>query len=421
MDRMERETMVLYPTLQPNPILPKKSPGFSGGRGMFRGLNWRAEGLRIQPSRNELETGREEGPSTSSFYRQQREAAPFVTRRRFHRKSPSRRPHRRTPYYPPSPQYRGDTTSEDEAVQVTAAKGKYTDPTPTPNPRDELDSMEEQEGSGKEESPGYATPPEGLPKTTQQLHTALSNQLDKALQEALDKPGPSGLRKQGGGDREPTPGPQALKQGELNLATENWSLIPNKVRFMDEPDTFRANVGRHRETQPRLVRAKTYPHLVFADPPASPDRETSRSPREQRAASHPPGETPKVTPDSTTSQELPSLEMHEALPVPLKPEVEVIHHPEAPSPQKDDSDCEIVEPPMPFKPKKGWAKKRMEQTKKTLVLCIPRVNGPPIKREEAGASQMENPAPQAEGEDPGAGEEQNPQPDSGNGSMDEQD
>ena len=134
MDRMERETMVLYPTLQPNPILPKKSPGFSGGRGMFRGLNWRAEGLRIQPSRNELETGREEGPSTSSFYRQQREAVPFVTRRRFHRKSPFRRPHRRTPYYPPSPQYRGDTTSEDEAVQVTAAKGKYTDPNRLPIP-----------------------------------------------------------------------------------------------------------------------------------------------------------------------------------------------------------------------------------------------------------------------------------------------
>ena len=94
------------------------------------------------------------------------------------------------------------------------------------------------------------------------------------------------------------------------------------------------NLGRHRETQPRLVRAKTYPHLVFADPPASPDRETSRSPREQRAASNPPGETPKVTPDSTTSQELPSLEMHEAPPVPLEPEVEVIHHPEAPSPKR---------------------------------------------------------------------------------------
>ena len=55
-DRMERETMVLYPTLQPNPVLPMRSPGFSGGRGIFprgtggiRGLNWRAEGLRAPP------------------------------------------------------------------------------------------------------------------------------------------------------------------------------------------------------------------------------------------------------------------------------------------------------------------------------------------------------------------------------------
>ena len=47
------------------------------------------------------------------------------------------------------------------------------------------------------------------------------------------------------------------------------------------------------------------------------------------------------------------------------------------------------------------------------------MDGPPVKREEAGASQMENPAPQAEGEDPGAGEAQEPHPDSGNGSMDE--
>ena len=224
-DRMKRETMVLYPTLQPNPVLPKRNPGFSGGPGVFpRGpgglkrLNWRAEGLRVQPPMNQSQSEEEE-PSTSGFYRQPREAAPFVTRRRFHRKSPSRRPHRRTPYYPQSPQYRGNSTSEDEAVQVPA-KGKYTDPTPTPIPRDELASTD-QEGSGKEEdSPGYATPPEGIPKTTQQLHTVLSNQLDRALQEALDKPGPSCLRKQGGGDRESTPGPQALKQGELNLATE---------------------------------------------------------------------------------------------------------------------------------------------------------------------------------------------------------
>ena len=36
------------------------------------------------------------------------------------------------------------------------------------------------------------------------------------------------------------------------------------------------------------------------------------------------------------------------------------------------------------------------------------MDGPPVRREEAGASQMENPAPQAEGNDPGAGEAQEP-------------
>ena len=199
--------MVLYPTLQPNPVLPMRSPGFSGGRGMFprgtggiRGLNWRAEGLRVQPPRNELQPEREEGPSTSGFYRQQREVLPEGHTEEC------------LTLHPPSTEV--TQPQRMKTVPAPAAKGRYTDPTLTPIPRDEPASMD-QEGSGKEEdSPGYATPPEGLPKTTQQLHTALSNQLDRALQEALDKPGPSCLRKQGGGDREPTPSPQALKQGE---------------------------------------------------------------------------------------------------------------------------------------------------------------------------------------------------------------
>ena len=66
-DRMKRETMVLYPTLHPNPVLPKKHPGFSGGPGVFpRGpgglkrLNWRAEGLRVQPPMNQSQAEEEE-------------------------------------------------------------------------------------------------------------------------------------------------------------------------------------------------------------------------------------------------------------------------------------------------------------------------------------------------------------------------
>ena len=283
--------------------------------------------------------------------------------------------------------------------------------------------MDQDEAGKGSDSPGYSTPPEAVDMPTQRKHTALSSRLDKAFQELLEKSGPrpSSSKNRGGGDREPTPTSQHLHQGELNLATERWFLEPNKVRFMDEPDTYRANLGRHREEQTRLVRAKTYPHLVFADPPASPDREASSSPRERRAASNPPGEAPKATPDSTTDQGEPSLEMPEAQPVPLEPKVVVAPYPGTPTPAEKDSDCEIIEPPAePFKPKKGWAKKRMEQTKKTLVLCIPRIDGPSIKKEEAGATQMEiPPAPQAAGEDPGAGEEQEPQPDSGNGSMDE--
>ena len=133
-----------------------------------------------------------------------------------------------------------------------------------------------------------------------QRHTALSNKLDKALQEALEKPSPraSSLKKQGSGDREPTPGPQDLHQGELNLTTERWWLEPNKVRFMDEPDTYRANVGRHREHQPRLMRAKTYPHLVFADPPASPDK-AAPGRKELQAAPQGRPQRPPQTPQQT--------------------------------------------------------------------------------------------------------------------------
>ena len=84
-----------------------------------------------------------------------------------------------------------------------------------------------------------------------------------------------------------------------------------------------------------------------------------------------------------------------------------------------DSDWEIVEDPavVAYKPKKDWAKKRMLQTKKTLVLHLPRCNAPAPRREEAAAAQEEAPpAPQA-GEDPGAEKEEGK--DSGSESMDE--
>ena len=85
---------------------------------------------------------------------------------------------------------------------------QYTDPILTPIPRDEPANMEQEETGKEEDSPGYSTPPEAVEMTTQQKHMALSNHLDRALQEAVDQPGPSCLKKQGGGDKEPTPGPR---------------------------------------------------------------------------------------------------------------------------------------------------------------------------------------------------------------------
>ena len=204
-ERMETETMVLCPTPMPNPVIPQRGPGFSGGRGVFpRGngnfssLNWRAEGLR-NPTPGICNAPGCAEHSPAAFYRKQRETAPYTSRRKFSRKSPSRRPHRKVPYYPPSPQYMPVSSSEDEADKASAAKGKYTDPTPTPIPRDEPDTMD-QDGAEKEDSPGYSTPPERVEMTRQQKHTTLSNKLDKALEEALGESASraSSMRKQGG-------------------------------------------------------------------------------------------------------------------------------------------------------------------------------------------------------------------------------
>ena len=225
---MEAETMVLYPAPVPNPVLPRAASGFSG-RGMFpggnRNLNWRAEGLRAQP--HGICTAPdcvEHSAPPAAFYKKQREAAPYLSRRKFNRKSPSRRPHRRVPYSPPSPQYNLVSSPEDEAEQAPTAKGKYTDPTPTPIPRDETGFMDQDEAGKGSDSQGYSTPPEAVGIPTQRKHTVLTNILDKAVQELEEKSGPrpSSSKNQGGGDREPTPAPQHLHQGELNLATERW-------------------------------------------------------------------------------------------------------------------------------------------------------------------------------------------------------
>ena len=174
------------------------------------------------------------------------------------------------------------------------------------------------------------------------------------------------------------------------------------------------------------MRAKTVPHLVFVNPPASPDgTENSSDSRKEKATSCPPMDIQKITPDSTTiSQKQPPMEQPRALPVPLELQVvNVLPHGNKTS--EKDSDCLIVEDPavVHYKPKKGWAKRKMEQTKKTLVLHLPKCDAHTHIKKEVGAAQEEiAPIPQVEGDDPGAGEIEDPtHEDSENGSMEELD
>ena len=107
----------------------------------------------------------------------------------------------------------------------------------------------------------------------------------------------------------------------------------------------------------------------------------------------------------------------------LEPTVVVVPYPGAPAPppKPQDSDCEIVDDDpavVAYKPKKDWAKKRMLQTKKTLVLHLPRCDAQNPRREAAAAQEEAPPSPQ-NGADPGAEKQENR--DSGSESMDKLD
>ena len=133
----------------------------------------------------------------------------------------------------------------------------------------------------------------------------------------------------------------------------------------------------------------------------------------------------KITSDSTTvGQKQPPMEHPRALPIPLELLVVNVLLYENKTPEKD-SDCLIVEDPavVHYKPKKGWAKRKMEQTRKTLELHLPKCDAhTPIKKEVGAAQEEIAPTPQVEGDDPGVGEIEDPtHEDSGNGSMEELD
>ena len=92
---------------------------------------------------------------------------------------------------------------------------------------------------------------------------------------------------------------------------------------MDDIDTHRANVGRHIPKQGKLVRAKIVPHLVFVNPPASPDGEQPPLDTTKGEASlQPTVEKEAVTPEPVGhSEDQSPKERPSSLPIPLEPQV----------------------------------------------------------------------------------------------------
>ena len=294
--RMTRENMVLYPLVEPQPVI---RPPFSQAT-----INRRAESMR-QPSPyalNYQEPLREDPPLS----RQQLRRRAMQSRRKGSRNSPSRRPHRRAPYqyYPPSPQYKPNTSSEEEERDIPQREQLVK--IPQGDSSDE--EVPELVPDNQEE---YQTPPEGttspLPLIRQQAE--IERQLDEALEEALaQNPLPSTSSTEAGRRRQRNhpSGSATVPRAPLNMAEEKWYLEPNKVQFMDGPDTYRANVGRHRVPPLKLMRARTFPHLVFADPPASPDgkEEDNQGQRQERAATSPPEVAPGSMQEKQQQQQL---------------------------------------------------------------------------------------------------------------------
>ena len=340
--RYEAEKAVLSPLPSPMPVLRRRE--------QYR-RNLRAEGLR-----NEYH---EDGGRS---WNNQRNPTP-------------RRERRRSPYYPPSPRYEtmsSDDEGRDPIIRPqppSAAQGAPQDPWASPEGRqgdlDDIPELEEVpqldgQGEGSEgfssgdpdpkvptntpiERPG--TPVIPIPKNMQKFLDSTAK-LDQVLEEALEGMELEEDPVEAGASSAPPP-------GILKRAKTIMNLEQNKVEHMDKIDAQIANPGRHRDTEYGTAQVH---HVVFRDPPASPD------PEEEETNKRPPN-----NPQSGI--------------VPLEPEIVVANKEEEISQQNPpDSDCEIVEEnAAPFPEKPTWAQMKMIKARKTLALKIPRVKVSPCR------------------------------------------
>ena len=186
-----------------------------------------------------------------------------------HRHPNSRRDRRSSPYYPPSPQYPGPSTPEREIMSEAESphpQENFHDPQDpwsvneyevvNENPdviSYQLDGERSEQGGNPSYRPEAAngTPPKKLKDFLES-----TEELNQALDDAVEI-----MKEQ---ETQAAQVPEAPKMAQLML-----DITPNKVTYMDYPDTKIANPGRHRN-KTEFNKAEIN-HVTILEAPGSPE------------------------------------------------------------------------------------------------------------------------------------------------------
>ena len=178
----------------------------------------------------------------------------------------SRRNRRSSPYYPQSPQYPGPSTPERE-IQSEAGSPHPTDMAHDPqdpwattdNETPNLISINHSDEEGCEQhgnSPYRPETPNGTPPKKLKDFIESTVELNQALEDAIQIMGEQ--------EEETTQEPEVLK-----IAYLIKNINPNKVTYMDAPDTRMANPGRHRNKAE--YRKAEVNQVIILEAPGSPE------------------------------------------------------------------------------------------------------------------------------------------------------
>ena len=181
----------------------------------------------------------------------------------------SRRDRRSSPYYPPSPQYPGPSTPEMSEAESPQPQENFHDPQDPWSVHEyevvndvpdvisyQLDGL----GTGNENTTGRSATPNGTPPKKLKDLLESTEELNQALDDAVEI-----MKEQ---EAQAAKVPEAPKMAKLML-----NINPNKVTYMDCPDTKIANPGRHRN-KAKFNKAEIN-HIVFLEAPESPETGTA--------------------------------------------------------------------------------------------------------------------------------------------------